>query len=91
MNITVSGIDDILVHYDVEGLIEAGAPDDEYQDESVQIAAALDALVKEEFNHDTILAIIAIIWMNSFELSDDEMQPRIDELRKVVKDILATT
>lgn len=91
MKFTVSEIDNLLVHYDVEGLIEAGAPNDEYQDESAQIAVALNAIAKEEFNHDTVLAIIAIIWMNSFELSDNEMKRRIDELRKVTNDILAAT
>ncbi len=33
MLITLSSIDHILVQEDIEGLIEAGAPVDEYQDE----------------------------------------------------------
>jgi|GEM_PF-6070690 predicted nucleotide-binding protein len=50
MQFSVSDVDNILIPEDIEGFIEMGAPADEYQDEAAQIAAAVSALGKEEFN-----------------------------------------
>lgn len=42
------GIKTLLIQADVEGLIVAGAPADEYDDEAAKIAAAVSLLSHEE-------------------------------------------
>jgi len=88
MQITVSRIDNILVREDIEGFIEAGAPADEYQDEAAQIAAAITMVTVEKFNEDTILAIVSLVWMKSFELSEEDMALRLPALRRVTQTII---
>ncbi len=70
MQITLSSIDHILVQEDIEGLIEAGAPVDEYQDEAAQIAAAINMLTEENFREDIVLAIVSTVWLKTSQLID---------------------
>lgn len=59
MQITLSAIENILIPEDIEGLIEMGAPIDEYQDEAAQITAAVTALGEEEFSEENSSALLA--------------------------------
>jgi hypothetical protein len=88
MQITVSGIDNILIPEDIEGFIEMGAPADEYQDEAAQIAAAIAALGAEEFSEENILAIVSLVWMKSFGLDEEDMALRLPALRRVTQAIV---
>ncbi|MCK9994005.1 MAG: hypothetical protein Dbin4_02525 [Alphaproteobacteria bacterium] len=87
MQITLSAIDTILVQEDIEGLIEAGAPRDEYQDEAAQIAASLGMLDPENFSEDNILAIVSLVWLKSFDLSEADMALRLAAFRRVTQAI----
>ena len=87
MGITLSAIDSILVTEDIEGLIEAGAPADEYVDEAAQLTASIENLVREDINEASILALISAIWLKSFELSKDDMELRLPALRRVAHKI----
>lgn len=88
MQVTLSSIDHILVREDIEGLIAAGAPVDEYQDEAAQIAAALNMLTEEKFQEDTVLAIVTLVWTKNFELDEEDMALRLPALRRVAQVIL---
>ncbi len=88
MQIILSSIDHILVMEDIEGLIEAGAPVDEYQDEAARIAAAINMLTEENFREDTVLAILTLVWMKSFELGEEAMALRLPALRRVAQAML---
>lgn len=65
-------------------LIEAGAPTDEYDDEAAQIAVAVSLLSHEE----TIVAIINLVWMKSFELTADELKLRLPAIMRVAGKII---
>jgi hypothetical protein len=88
MQIHVSDINDLLIQEDVEGFIALGAPQDEYESEAALIAAAILQLKENEQTEDAILSVIAIIWMNNFNLGDDEMQLRLPALQRVAQAIV---
>lgn len=87
MQITVAGIERLLVLEDIEGFIEAGAPVDEYQDEAAQIAAAITLMTAENFDKDNILAVVSLVWMKSFGLGEEDMTLRLTALRRVAQAI----
>ena len=89
MQIHVSDINDLLIQEDVEGFIELGAPQDEYESEAALIAAAILQLKENERTEDAILSVMAIIWMNNFNLGDDEMQLRLPALQRVAQAIVS--
>jgi hypothetical protein len=88
MQIAVSSIDNILIQEDIEGLIEAGAPADEYQYEAAQIAASINKLSEENFREENILAIISLVWIKSFHLAEGDMALRRPSLRRATQAIL---
>ncbi|MDX2095762.1 MAG: hypothetical protein SFW64_07495 [Alphaproteobacteria bacterium] len=88
MQLHVSDVNELLIQEDVEGFIELGAPHDEYESEAALIAAAILQLKENERTEDAILSVMAIIWMNNFNLGDDEMQHRIPALRRIAQEIL---
>ena len=87
MNITPHTIDALLQAEDIEGLLEAGAPADEYAAESRNIAAALNTLEVDERTEDAIFAILSLEWVQSFELTPDELEKRLPAIRRVARRI----
>lgn len=81
-------IDSALRHEDIEGLIDAGAPADEYTSEAERIAIAVGSLAPEKITEDNVLAIISLAWMQNFNLGEEEMRLRVPALRRVVQRIL---
>ena len=88
MRITTANINALLVQEDVEGLIDAGAPSDEYSDEAAQIAAALMQLDREQLTKDVVLSTVSLIWLKSFELSEQGMKLRIPALERITRLIM---
>lgn len=88
MRITTANINALLVQEDIEGLIDAGAPFDEYSDEAAQIAAVLLQLDREQLTEDIILSTVSLIWLKSFELSEQDMKLRIPALERITRLIL---
>lgn len=80
-------IERILMQEDIEGLIEAGAPQDEYADEAAQLAAAIEIMNVEERSKEAISSALAIIWVNSFELADTDLKLRLDAIERVSQQI----
>lgn len=88
--VSVSAVDNALRAEDVEGLLELGAPNDEYSHEAKTIASKLDELTPGAASEDSITAVIANIWAKSFELSDEDLDKRYTALRRVARQILAS-
>jgi hypothetical protein len=89
MEMTWPDVNRILVHEDVEGLIQAGAPLDEYADEAAQIAAALSLSDRERLTEENVLSTVGMVWLKSFELSPEEMALRMPAVRRVTERIMA--
>ena len=89
MNITFKNIAEALRSEDIEGLIELGAPSDEYDSEAREVASALASLTKNQITEANILAIIALEWAKSFNRSAQEIQQRMPAFRKIAYRILA--
>lgn len=80
-------MNEILVREDIEGLIEIGAPVDEYEHEAAQIAAAITLLEHDQRTEENILAIITLLWMKSFNLSKEDIKLRGPAFLRVVQAI----
>jgi hypothetical protein len=82
-------VKNILNQYDIEGLLEIGAPNDEYESEAQDIASALNELEQNYFDAEHIFALIMDIWQKNFELAEDDLLKRKEFFAKVVNAILA--
>ncbi|AEP09830.1 hypothetical protein [Micavibrio aeruginosavorus] len=71
---------------DIEGLIAQGAPSDEYQSEAEAIKVAIYS-VEGEVSADVVVAIMSLIWKDSFGLSDDDMVKRLPIIRRAAENI----
>lgn len=74
---------------DVEGLIEAGAPNDEYDDEAAQCFTAIQAMPDNEVTKEAVLDVLSVIWAKSFNLGSDELALRAPELEKAAQQLTA--
>lgn len=88
MQIDINYINNLLVSEDIEGLIELGAPEDEYIQEAEDIHFAIDKLGEPERTKENILAIISIIWMKNFELNQNDMELRLESLENIADNLL---
>jgi len=91
MGIEVSVIEDALRAEDVEGLLELGAPRDEYSHEAEKIASELHAFAPSDATEDRVADVIANVWANSFELSQADIEKRQTALHRVARQILEGT
>jgi hypothetical protein len=85
MLVSAEKIRDALRAEDIEGLIELGAPSDEYDDEATQIAEAVAELPEGKVSAENIIAIIALIWAKSFDRSSDEIAKRLPAFSRVIQ------
>lgn len=88
MNITIQFIDKLLQQADIEGLIQAGAPSDEYFSEAEIIYSALAELDKHEFIKKNVTSIVSKIWKESFNLGDSELLPRLPSIISLTESIM---
>lgn len=82
-------MNELLVESDIEGLIENGAPKDEYFTEAEQIVSAINQLEKKQINEENILAIISLVWMRNFELSVEELKLRANSINEIIKKLFS--
>lgn len=85
MKIKHSIINTFLQTEDIEGFIELGSPADEYLAEAVNIAAAISQLNNNELDIETITAILALEWVQSFDLSEADIADRSAAILRVAK------
>lgn len=85
MDSLVVHINQILQKEDIEGLIEAGAPPDEYTSEAEAIAAVVMNL--SDKNVDSLRNAVYELWKNIFNLSSDDMNLRREAIYRVVTNV----
>ncbi len=73
-------ISTLLRKADIEGLLQNGAPADEYDSEAEVIALALAKL--DEINTENITAMISTVWKKSFGLEESELQLRLPAIQE---------
>ncbi len=88
MDISLERIKLALQHEDVEGLIELGAPKDEYDSEAVAVLSALQALPPSELNQSSLAAIIAVVWAESFGRIEEEIKQRMPAFMNIANWVL---
>jgi hypothetical protein len=91
MTISLHIIEQALRTEDIEDLISAGAPEDEYDDEAKVILSALEKLKPHEFTEAQVVVVIAHIWAKAFDRSTSEIQQRMLAFRRVAQKILTYT
>ena len=84
----MADIDALLQEEDIEGLINVGAPKDEYSFEAEKISVALSEMDNDELKRENIVAVITLLWMQSFNLSQTDMIRRAPAIDRVVNRIL---
>ncbi len=89
MTISLEDIENILREEDIEGLIETGAPQDEYSSEARTIGEAINEMSGEELSGDTLMSIISLIWSESFNLSEEDIALRLPSIRSTTNKILS--
>jgi hypothetical protein len=82
----------LLNEYDVEGLVSAGAPGDEYDSEAELIC---EAIAKQEsaarsgrITRIEAKQIVASVWKQMFDLTDHQMQERNHALSAIADRVL---
>jgi hypothetical protein len=88
MNILGEQINALLRQADIEGLLQAGAPIDEYASEAEIIVTALSALDAEQFNVETVELVLIDVWSNSFDISEADFSGRRVEIRSLANNIV---
>jgi hypothetical protein len=86
--IVLSEIEAILRAEDIEGLLAAGAPRDEYDSEAKDICNALNSAQNSDLDVDQITDLIAAIWGKWFGLSTENLQKRKPAFRNVTAQII---
>ena len=88
MSITLEKTKTAFKEEDIEGLIELGAPDDEYDSEAEQTLAAVRRLSDDERTKANITSIIALIWAKSFNRGSEEIAERMPAFENVALKLL---
>lgn len=82
----------VLNAEDIEGLLAAGAPADEYETEARLISEALEHLPDDDALIDRVTAIVTEVWNRMFgPFRDEEMRRRVPVYRRVAKAIISAT
>lgn len=86
--ISAAIINQLLQQADIEGFIEAGAPEDEYFSEADMIASAIQNLDDNQIDEQNLASLISLIWIKNFNLEEDEILARASAIKGVAKRIL---
>ena len=90
MKISSTHVKAALIAEDVEGFINLGAPNNEYDREAEAITSALSSLSKEQFTEANIVTTIAFIWAKAFNRSQDEIAMRMPAFQHIAKKLLVS-
>lgn len=85
---TLNHIDLILQEIDIEGLIESGAPSDEYISEAEAINSSIQRLQSSEMTIENIELVISTIWKENFNLDASGLKTRKASINTLAKRIL---
>jgi hypothetical protein len=84
---TLKEIEDVLRRTDIEGLIESGAPDNEYESEAIEILRVFSQFTSQELTEDKMLEIICDVWTRSFGHDKHETDKIKDVFLHVVHEL----
>jgi hypothetical protein len=86
----MSLVGDILRAEDIEGLIQVGAPSDEYEGEARKVTAALQGAGQAPPTEAALVSILRGVWDEMFgPFSPEELQQRDPAFRNVARRILS--
>lgn len=80
-------VENILREEDIEGLIQLGAPADEYDLEARAIAAAISRLGGQA-TEEQVAQAVRDIWKEFFDLSTEDLEARGEAFRRVAHRLL---
>ena len=85
----LNGLKDLFSEHDIEGLIDEGAPIDEYDEEAIKLARRLKDLKldKTKIDHTAIVDALMGIWSESFNLRGAELEKRRQNLTKLALEV----
>ena len=86
--ISFATINAAFIEEDLEGLIEDGAPLDEYSSEAQSVAEALAKIPMEKITVSVVAATIALVWAKSFDRSAAEMAQRLPACQRLAEKLL---
>jgi hypothetical protein len=79
-----------FIEEDLEGLIEEGAPLDEYSSEAQSVAEALAKIPDEKLTASVVAATIAFVWAKNFDISAAEMEQRLPACQRLAEKLLTS-
>jgi hypothetical protein len=79
---TTNSVENILREEDIEGLIQLGAPADEYNPEAREIAAAMSRLGGEA-SEEQVVQVVGDVWKEFFDLSPEDIEARGEAFLRV--------
>lgn len=88
---SIHHIDLILQEIDIEGLVESGAPRDEYISEAEAINSSIQRLQLSEMTIENIELVVSTIWKESFNLDVGGLKLRKTAINTLAKRILNDT
>ena len=88
MNVDFESLDELFRLSDLEGLIAAGAPQDEYQPEVELIALALDEIPTGEASKEQIVQIFSDVWKKMFSTSEPGLAARKQGFEEIAEKLL---
>lgn len=83
--ISVDAIMAALNEEDVEGLLELGAPRDEYESEAAMIADLLASIPRSDRTEDSIMAAVSAVWGRMFGRSSSDLEARRPSFRRIAQ------
>lgn len=89
MNTLLEIITTALSREDIEGLLESGAPQDEYDAEAEVITSVIEKLIPEHMTEENIVLAISRVWAGSFNRSSEEIEQRLPAFHHIAQDILS--
>lgn len=89
MTIMKEQIDTLLRNEDIEGILNLGAPDNEYHEEARLITDAVAQLDDDNIKAENVEAIIASIWANRFDLSAADIARRQTGFQNLARKLIA--
>jgi len=92
MIVAESIVNEALKDEDIESLVEAGAPENEYAPEAQSIVQALAAIEEREVLEEDLVKLIRSIWSRLFgPFNEEDLDKRSPAFRNVAERILAST
>ena len=85
-------INESLRHEDIEGFLSMGVPDDEYESEAKMIADRIGETEErsgEKITREEVEKIVAAVWKEMFELSDEDAGRRKEAYSAVASRLVA--